>query len=68
MHIVLGATKPLRLEACSRSITLRSIMLFCSHLAVLRRQCFRPLWVRNYDCNKGISVPTRLTEGSFEKG
>ena len=41
--------------------------LCCSHPAAHLRQCSRPSWVRNYDCDKGISVPTRLTECSSEK-
>ena len=53
--------------ACSRSITMQFIMLCCNHLAVHLRQCSRPSWVRNCDCDKGILVPTQLTECSSEK-
>ena len=53
--------------ACSRSTTMPFIMLCCNHLAAHLRQCSRPLWVRNYDCDKEISVPIRLIECSSGK-
>ena len=66
MFIVLGARKPLRREVRLKNAIMRFIMLFCSHLAALHHQCFRPSWARNYDCDKEISVPTRQAECSFE--
>ena len=67
MLIALGARKPLKLGACSRSTTTPFIMLCYSLRVVHPRQCSRPSWERNCDCDKGILVPIPLTECSFEK-
>ena len=47
--------------------TMRFTMSYCSRLAVPHHQCFRPLWARNCDCDKGISVPIPRIECSSEK-
>ena len=63
MHIVLGAVKALRLESEEHYYDI--------HHVVLQPSCCAPpsvfQTIRNCDCDKGISAPTRLTERSSEK-